>query len=471
LARRISDVLCVTPEALSTQGAFDGFADIDAQFHVDPHLLQSTTIPEFLGSHSKLEAHFNGIITLLSNSQNKGDRLYRQAVNHLEFPEIRQLKLGYATGTAGGKGIGHGLAQRIAATASEIISAGIKDPTIFELVGLFEDNIGADRISDMTISIVLADILQYSQRVAKNLSIKTRDFTYRNERYQLPYDSFSKKFIPLVPKEILRDLPVALDWEDVDVVAGYNRDLRNRVNRIIGKTWKQAHKRLPKRVLKDCLLSNPELINDLIKLYKDKTNKQYDFERDPAGELIWAYIAAEYSQQYPLKLALKPDAAVPILEVVKDICSHFKELVELNGLNILLYSDKKKLRHERFAQRLFYGIADAYCRANNLDISCEPNAGSGPVDFKISRGYEVKINVEVKYSSNPRLIHGYQTQLPTYNNAEKTIHSIYLVIRTTQSESGIKSIFKLHDDSKKQGMRVPQIIVIDGRIKAPASKR
>jgi hypothetical protein len=40
---------------------------------------------------------------------------------------------------------------------------------------------------------------------------------------------------------------------------------------------------------------------------------------------------------------------------------------------------------DRAAQLVFYGIADAYCSANNLDLSAEPNAGRGPVDFRLAR--------------------------------------------------------------------------------------
>ena len=80
------------------------------------------------------------------------------------------------------------------------------------------------------------------------------------------------------------------------------------------------------------------------------------------------------------------------------------------------------------AQLLFYGIADAYCEANGLDLSREPNEGRGPVDFKVSRGYSAKVSVEIKYASNSKLLEGYARQLPAYNAAERTDASVYLVI-------------------------------------------
>lgn len=470
MARRISDVLGVTRKDLTNQGAFNGFVDIDAKFHVDPHLLEDTKIPEFTESYTKLKEYFSKIIHLLDSSQSKNDRFSYHALNMLTFPETNNMKLGYATGGSGGKGIGSGLAKEIASTAFEIVKAGIKDPVIFELVGLFEENVGADRISDMTIHVIFQDILSFSQRVAKNLKLHTRKYTYENNVYEIPVDKSSLRYIPLIPFEILRNLPIALDWDDIDIVCSYNRQLRARVNEMIGNTWKEAQKKKSKRELKDAILQYPELINELITLYKSKKDKHYDFVQDPSGEIIWADIADDFAKKYPLKLVSKPGTIPPLNNIVTDICTHYKRLVENNGLNAFFYDNLKQLRHEKFAQLLFYGIADAYCQANNLDISREPNAGRGSVDFKFSRGYFEKVNVEVKYAKNSGLVRGYTTQLPTYNKAENTVHSIYLVIQTTYSEYTIQKIQQIHDENKKQGKRVPAIITIDGRTKPSASK-
>ena len=77
----------------------------------------------------------------------------------------------------------------------------------------------------------------------------------------------------------------------------------------------------------------------------------------------------------------------------------------------MFYDDNNKLSHEIFAQLLFYGFADTYCESNNIDLNREPNAGRGPVDFKFSRGYHSKVTVEVKYSSNNCVVHGFTTNI------------------------------------------------------------
>ena len=81
---------------------------------------------------------------------------------------------------------------------------------------------------------------------------------------------------------------------------------------------------------------------------------------------------------------------------------------------------------ERASQLLFYGIAEVYCVANNLDLNRETNAGVGSLDFKLSKGFNAKVNVEIKYSTNTNLVKGFEKQLPTYNKAEKTNTSVYI---------------------------------------------
>jgi hypothetical protein len=473
MATRISETLGVTREALSKQGSFDGFIDIDAPFHVDPHLLRSTRTPELQGARARFEKYFRTIIKLLEASTDPNDRFFRETIKLLQFKELRRLTihLGYSRSAQAGSGIGPLLAEAIALTARELVHKGVREPELFELVGLFEEGVGADRISDMTVRIILPDLLAYSQRVATNLKMRTTEVTFAKTTYSLPTDGNDTKPIVLVPTDILRDLPIAFDWQDIDRVCAYNAALRQRVNALIGRTWKQAVRKRRKSEIKDAILRYPDALLDLIQLYTKKVGKEYDFNRDPEGLLSWSDIADNCVKQNPLSLAqVRLDSPDKVFKCVCRICDQYATLIEDNGLNELLY-DKGKLRHERFAQLLFYGISDAYCRANNLDLSREPNGGHGPVDFKISRGYNVRVTVEVKYSSNPALSHGFEKQLPDYNRAEKTSFSIYLILQTTQSSRAIQSVKMAAATGVKKAQRVPHVIVVDARRKPSASKR
>jgi hypothetical protein len=244
------------------------------------------------------------------------------------------------------------------------------------------------------------------------------------------------------------------------------------LNRTIGDTWKYATIRARKWELRQALLNHPEALRDLLDQYKAKPRDQYDFARDPAGEVIWHRIAQEFSDHYPLDIdAPTRPGAGDLLRAVLAIAEKYATLIEENGLWRHLYDDTGKLRHERFAQLLFYGIADSYCEANDLDLNREPNAGNGPVDFKLSSGYSARVNVEIKYTSNPGLLRGFRRQLPAYNSAERTCDSIYLVIRTTQSTKAIEEMARLREKALDRGEETPYLIVVDGRPRSSASRR
>ena len=168
---------------------------------------------------------------------------------------------------------------------------------------------------------------------------------------------------------------------------------------------------------------------------------------------------------------MKPVTSENIIHVTKTICEQYAKLIQSNGWFEFLYDDSGNLRNERYAQKLFYGIADQYCLANDLNLSREPNAGSGALDFKITKGYQAIVTVEIKYSSNTKLFKGYSIQLPTYNKAESANNSIYLVLRTTQTDNSIKQLQKINKAAKDKGERVPDVLIIDARPQKSASRR
>lgn len=471
MPRKISNILNVSSEDLRNKGVFDGFTDIDSRLHVDPSLLVISKIPEFQNSQKTFEKYFNDVLKLVTHSQTRYDRFWKEAQKRLQFKEIGNTALGYSDSGTGGNAIGDVLAEKILETVSLLSKAGVNDPAIFELVGLIEKGIGADRISDMTIAILIDNFSLYTQRIAKELKAKTKNFKIGKNTYELPYDDNNNKFIILIPKDLLNNLPIAVDWDDIDRVCKYNEELREKINKLIGVSWKKAMQ-LPKAALKKLFLEYPEVLKDLIRQYKEKPRKAYDFKNDPLGEIIWAELSEKASVEYPMDLTkYRPITAQNILKVVKMICSQFGSLIENNGWFDYLYNDKGSLKPERAPQLLFFGIAEVYCIANNLDLSRETNAGVGSLDFKVSHGHNAKVNVEIKYSTNPNIVSGFEKQLPTYNRAEKTDTSIYLIIKTKENMNKIKEVQQLADKQKADGKRVPEIIIVDGMKQVSASKR
>lgn len=470
MTKRLSDVFGIPHQSVVDVGAFDPFIDIDAPFYVDPFLLRTSETHEMQGAEDTFRAYFRQVIVLLKSSQRHGDALHRRATKFLEFPEVKGVHLGYSKGEFG-SGIGPGLARSIAATAEEIVAAGVENPTIFEIVGLLEEGVGADRVSDMTVRVILPHLLEFSERVARDLGLPTTRTDLGEGRQLLPWMEGMRHPAVLVPTDLLRHLPVAEDWSDIDHVCSENEALRNRVNPIIGSTWKDAIEKHTKAELREAILEFPDVLLDLVGQYEAKTAEAYDFDADPEGLLEW-YNAKRVASEQPLNLLqFRTDTVDGVYNIAERICRRFGHLVEDQRINRLFHNDDGTLRREKAAQLTFYVVAEQYCEANDLDISPEADAGVGPVDFKLSHGANAKATVEVKYSSNPHLIPGYEKQLPAYNRAENTNRSIYLVIRTTQFESQIERLFEIHDEREGRGERVPEIIVVDGRLAESASRR
>jgi hypothetical protein len=383
----------------------------------------------------------------------------------LTFPEDALAGLGYAERNVNGTGVGPGLAKNIAITATKIVKAGVNDPRLFELVGLFQDNVGADRISDMVLAITRSCFLQFSERVAKRLSLNTRPYVCDEHTYNLPYSRKTNQALMLFPRDVLRDLPIALDWSQSDLVCKYNAELRSRVNGLIGGTWRQAI-RTSKSQLVRTVLKYPDVINDLIKQYSERDRDAYDFQFDKKGEVQWLPSSMSYASKYPLSIqADKSNPSNYLADTVGQIIRQFRTLVENNGLGQMLLG-----RNEKMSQLMFFGIADAYCKANNLDVSPEVNSGRGPVDFKFSTGYDHRALVEIKLSSNGHIKHGYDIQLSEYAKAESTSLSTMVVVQVGPLSKQLRDVMEYSSRSRASGRRVPEIIVVDSRRKLAASK-
>jgi hypothetical protein len=465
----ISNHIGVDAKDFAKTDAFDAILDIDSKFFIDPHLLKDNKIPELASSYSKITKRFEEILQLLSASKIEGDSFWREALRRFRFPELRGLCIGYSSKGTLGSGMGEMLRIQILRTAKEIVDAGIKDPVFFELLGLFEEGIGPDRISDMIGRIIIDDLYQFTHRVFTDLKVTTTPV--KNTTFNSIVNPFSRYPIILLPKSILRDLPIANCWEDIDLVCSHNEALRREVNGLIGDTWKKATQSNKKSTLKYVLTKEPEVMRDLIDSYIGKPPIEYDFVSDPAGQIVWVAASKTYVKNNPLAISLAENPTPEdILEVVQKICNKFKDLVENNALSSLLYDSSENPKREEAAQKLFYGIADSYCESNNLDLSPETNGGRGPVDFKISKGYNGRVLVEAKLTTSKQLLHGFEVQIEEYKKAEKTQFGIYLVIDVIGgSETRIQKLQKLINDSKAAGLRVPEVIFVDGIPKKSAS--
>jgi hypothetical protein len=461
----LSESLGVTPAQLWKFGVFDTYLGIDSLLHVDPARLRSTRIPELRGAYKRFHTYFDQILDLIV----AGEALRKQTIKKLIFPEIQEAALGYAKTSTSGRGVTIEIATRLYETAKAIINVGIKNHSIFEVAVLFEEKFGPDLISDMTVFLLLDELSQFNKRVAEKLGLPTVTKTVHGKTITFVFCKKENKSVLLIPNSILADLPLATDWSEIDAVCEYNESIRKRLNKIIQDTWTKRMVAMPKSLIKQALLNNPILLKELLTNYAKAKAEPYDFESDPRGIVIWHKTSREYAKKNPLEL--KPAKSTDeVYDVVQKICHHFKHLIEEKGLHDLLFDSDGRPKIEKASQLLFFGIADAYCSSNNLDINREPQTGRGPADFKVSRGYHERVIVEVKLSSSGKYLDGLTAQLPTYLKAEKAKHGILLLMRVGEHDKKLQRIKRVHKSLKKSGKAVPDLLIVDALDKLSASK-
>ncbi|MEC4766603.1 hypothetical protein LPL18_004530 [Halomonas sp. CUBES01] len=469
MPQSLSNLLAIDNSELSDRDAFDPILDLDTRLFIDPHLLKHCDVPEFEASYGKLQKHFLSIGKLLAASDKEGDVFWNSADHLMQWREVKGLCIGYSSSGTSGSGIGPALRRRLLSTAKLIISKGRNDPELFELVGMFEEDFGPDRISDMTANIIRDDIEIFTKRVFDDMDVDLESYLNFDEEKELPINPYTGELLYLIPKFLLRDLPVALDWSHYDTIAANNKILRDNLNALIGYTWREATHSLKKDELKTYILKYPELIDDLVRQYAAKDANPYDFSSDRSGEYIWYPVTQKITKENPLELNLPSHPMISDVEtMVLKICEKFKSLVEYNGLSELLYSSDGSAKHEKAAQLLFYGVAESYCESNNVLISRESDSGRGPVDFKFGTNMENSVLVEIKKSTNTSgLKKGIEKQLPEYMKSEKSKVGIYLVIDVGFTKAAIDRLNEINGMINGAAIK---ILHVDGNPKASASR-
>jgi hypothetical protein len=458
------------PKEILKLGLLDPILNGDTKLFIDPVLLRSSKHPiiKSVGLQNFAD-HFGAVIRLLENSASKNDLAWRNAARIFRLDGLPSLCLGFGGHTTRGRSVDRDTQGRILQTAKEIVDLGVKDPELFSLIGLLESGVGPDTIGDMTAHAILPSLIEITVDAAEQLRVKVKDAHIDGHEVRLPHNKFSEKPLLLVPLDILRDLPVASDWSDISRAASQNAAIRNRVNKLIGDIW-QLKSKEQKDLIRTSALSSSGAFKTVLDAAYLLSSDSYDFDSDLEGHRIFREALETMASQFPLKLNRPQTKGHAELErIVTQIVEHFKDLIETNGINYLLWDDDRP-RKERAAQRLFFAVADVYCKANNIDISPEADSGGGPVDFKFSSGYSGRFLVEIKLSTG-RVVHGYKTQLGVYEEAEKSFESIFLILDVGGLAPKLKAILKAKNDQAARSERTPTIVVVDAKKKASASKR
>lgn len=411
---------------------FDTILDDDTKLFVDPFLVFQESTRQWRGAHDDIIRHFDRAFQLIAEgNRNPNSLQYKKALHLLIFTEPKELCLGYTDSGTAGLGSGRGYAKTIAAAICDAISRGLEHPRHFEELGILNEGIGADRISDITCTILKARLVAYTQAIARRHSIPmtthkvfAAGFDSRRLRWQapevnLPSNPYTNGPLLFVPLRFLRELPVlnADDWWD----NFENEQLREDVNyEIMGK--------VNKATIVAKARENPESVRQWTIEKESQAASPYDLAKDPKGVYSWDEATSNYAQVNPLVIS-PATSEDEFLSVVERIVGQYRLFVEEQGGWDLLWASKTKEKPEHAAQLLFRGIAQSYCKANNISLDAEVNLGRGPVDFKFSTGYSCRAHLEVKKLHNGKFWNGLERQLPSYMRSDEVHNGWFLVIR------------------------------------------
>lgn len=265
----------------------------------------------------------------------------------------------------------------------------------------------------------------------------------------------------LIPKRYIRPLP-SINPKDY-----WTYCVENEAEILRSMFGEDISKNVNKEKIIYTALRQPETRERYLDYKEDRGSEPYDFPNDPKGFLEWYDHTKAWVKAHAARRTFSNTKE--FLNFIDSIISDFRNYVENNGGWKLLWNENETPRREDAAQRLFLGIVKHQCKANNVDISSEPNIGRGPVDYKVSNGFIQKALIELKLAKNTKFWRGLEEQLPKYLEAEEAKVGRFVVIVFNDKElEKIKGIYQKVEALNKRLSYTLKAVIIDAR-RAPPS--
>ena len=456
---------------------FDPILNVDSKLFIDPFLIYSQPITFFEDAHSEIITIFNKAYTLISRvAGDTSHNSWKKASHILLFPEAKEFCIGYATANQSGSGTGKGFSKLMCEAIWESIEAGIQEVTHFEEIGILREGIGADRISDITASILKHRFIKYTETICERHKIPTKELRYDhgiyNDQYtrwmplkaKLPRNPCTGVPVILTPERFLRDLPTISS----DTFWGYCRENEN--DQIRTDFNVDISQGVKKSDIIQFAREHPRIRQKYIRAMEKKKPDPYNLTRDKNGIVGWYKASKDYCEQSPVSIHFNNEDE--FIKTINDLLLEFRNYVENNGGWKLLWNENFSPKREEASQFLMQGIIKFWCRANNIDLSREVDIGRGPVDFKVSQGHEFRALLELKLAKNTRFWDGLTKQLPKYMEAESV--SIGYFIAVLKSENDLKRMkdiqAKVEEVNQATGYQISSFFIDASREKPSASK-
>ncbi|MEU2302054.1 hypothetical protein ABZ584_32170 [Streptomyces antibioticus] len=456
---------------------FDTFLPADTKLFVDPFLIWEEKTGHWAGAHAHLIDFFEMIFDLVKESKGEDKSIsWKQAQKLLLFPEPYEFCLGVSEGSPHGSGSGRGLQQEMLEGVKVATGLGMNRVAHMEMLTLFQGGMGVDRLSDMTCNILKSYFISYTQDVARRHKIPMRPTKVTNATwdkefcrwkegtFELPINPYIDKPVILTPERFLRQIPVATPdglWSYAWSTA--SEELRGDLTFDIARHVSRREKAKLAR-------QNPDVVALYLQHLEEEEKKPYPLADDPNLVVKWYELGSAFADRSPLSfIPESPDEFERFIEAVIESYRH--NIEEQDGWQLLW--NKGHAREERAAQNLFRSSVNHYCRANDIDLTGESNAGRGPVDFKFSKGWSKRALVEMKLVRNSKFWDGVLAQQPQYQVSEEVNLGFFVAIGYTDAHCHPEVKKKIEKAaalvSKNSGKKIKGIL-IDARPKMSASK-
>lgn len=389
------------------------------------------------------------------------DMFFMSAEKALTFKEIQGTCLGYSRNSTSGKAIGKSIRRNIISNVRQLTSIGFLESEIMELLCVFTDGFGCDLSSDLITFLIKDLILDYNVSLIKELRLEERKaIDYLGKRV-LENPCRPGTPLLLLPRCILSDLPICCSFEDISKAYQQNEEARKNLQAYIDVNG--VHE---KRRIFEILMNDRDLIQALLKTYKEDDGNQYDFEADPL--CVWKYrdiINGVLSNNPSFFSVDSPFDKTKVQEVVDKCLKTFQHLIEdCGGRNQIQKFDEKGL------QFLFFATSYVLCMANGIALCPEVNHGRGPIDFLFTNGKE-KVSAEVKKSTNSQYKHGLSTQLPAYMKSNDSSFGYYVLMNyNSEKTKKIDALYEIYNSLDPSISKTIKIVVIQSTKLLSASK-
>lgn len=474
----LSEHLGITDEKLEKLGILNAIIGIDTKLFIDPKLINVTDIPELENVVEDVRAYVRKLIQVNNQAANS-ERIKKIAIGMIAIKEPKGLSIGYGNSRDSGTSISKSIAKKSLQSLSEMIVVGIEDLEVMEMLGLLIKRFGADSISDLISHIIYPRLCAYTERVAKELKVKTKPFEIRGKNYNLPAHPTKGIQLIFVPTEVLNELPLATSWGDIAAAAQVNEKCRQAFNDLVGGDIAAYAKKIKKNP--SLITSSMKAMKTLISVYDEAVVKSYDTQTDPAGFIRASKFASELASRLNVPTTQVKTVSEMIEFISEQVIEQFRRNIEKLGANTLLYHRKgeainyDKPVREDAAQVIFHTVADHLCQKNDILVSREPTVANGAVDFSIGQGSSNKVLVEIKKSDNNSLLDGYNLQVQEYIERENAADAFYVVVIVKPSSlknphSKLNELNKLHASNIRTNKPCPRLVTINGLENTAPSK-